>query len=188
MLRSTTTLVTCLALSGLLVGCDTGAEDDPLEEPTDDPALTSDTVTGPASGADRSDADGPARIALDSLSDAGSYLTDADGMALYLFTADSEGETTCYDACADKWPPLTTSGEPATEAPDLRENLLGTIEREDGSMQVTYAGHPLYYYASDSRPGDTTGQDVHDSGGEWYLVTPEGTELEAEDDDEGGPA
>ena len=62
----------------------------------------------------------------------------------------------------------------------MREDLIGTIERRDGQRQVTYDGHALYYYSQDQQPGRTSGQDLTDRWGEWYLVTPEGQHLEEE--------
>lgn len=113
----------------------------------------------------------------------GAYLTDADGRALYLFTADQQGKgdakatSNCSDACATAWPPLLTDGQPKA-GDKVQSDLLGTIERQDGSTQVTYNGWPLYYFARDQGPGETAGQDVHGFGGEWYLVTPEGAKAQ----------
>jgi predicted lipoprotein with Yx(FWY)xxD motif len=115
----------------------------------------------------------------------GTYLADAEGRALYLFTADLQGSgeakavSNCYDACAEAWPPLSADNEPqAGEQVDAA--LLGTIERNDGSKQVTYNGWPLYYFVKDQGAGEITGQDKHGFGGEWYLVTPQGAKVEEE--------
>lgn len=109
----------------------------------------------------------------------GPYLTDAKGRSLYLFESDSEGNSTCYDACAEAWPPLATQGQvEAGEGVDAGK--LDTITREDGTRQVTYNGWPLYYYAQDTQPGDIEGQDVEGFGAEWYLVSPEGEQVEGE--------
>jgi predicted lipoprotein with Yx(FWY)xxD motif len=98
----------------------------------------------------------------------GSFLTDAEGNTLYLFTPDSTpGESTCYDDCAEAWPPLAPAEGMTLPAGVPGE--LTTIERTDGTQQVTYNEIPLYYYAKDDEPGDTTGQDVGDV---WYIVTP----------------
>jgi predicted lipoprotein with Yx(FWY)xxD motif len=102
--------------------------------------------------------------------DLGTVVTDAEGLTLYMFGADESGESTCYDDCAATWPALTVDGEPvAGEGSD--EAQLGTSERDDGTVQVTYAGLPLYYFASDAEPGDTNGQGIGDI---WYVVSPEG--------------
>jgi predicted lipoprotein with Yx(FWY)xxD motif len=103
----------------------------------------------------------------------GSFLTDEKGMTLYLFTKDTPNTSNCYDKCATAWPPLLTSGDPvAGEGVDGA--LLGTTNRTDGTVQVTYNGWPLYYYEKDKAPGDVTGQDV---GGVWYVVSTAGEQI-----------
>lgn len=112
----------------------------------------------------------------------GMHLADADGRALYLLKADAENASSCHDACAEAWPPfLASDGNPPAMGPAVQESLIGTVKRQLGAMQVTYNGHPLYYYAKDREPGDAHGQDVTDEWGEWYLVTPEGDALEKPD-------
>ena len=104
----------------------------------------------------------------------GTLLTDGTGMTLYVFFEDSEGVSTCYDACADNWPPLLTEGTPPAQG-GASEALLSTTERDDGSMQVTYDGQPLYLYSGDSQPGDANG---FGQGNVWYPVTPEGAPMD----------
>ncbi len=99
----------------------------------------------------------------------GRYLADAEGRTLYLFTKDTtEGETTCYDKCAEAWPPFAAD-EPLTLPRALEEDELTSVERTDGTAQVAYNGIPLYYWASDQQPGDTTGQGVGDV---WFVIPP----------------
>jgi predicted lipoprotein with Yx(FWY)xxD motif len=106
----------------------------------------------------------------------GQYLTDGDGRAVYLFKADTAGESACYDQCAGAWPPLLTEGEP--QAGDgVRASLLGTTQRRDGSSQVTYNDWPLYYFTQDTGPNSVKGQDKSGFGAEWYLVSPSGEEV-----------
>jgi len=113
---------------------------------------------------------GPATVNLGQNDALGSFLVDEKGMTLYLFTKDTPNTTVCYDKCAVAWPPLLTAGDPvAGEGVDA--SLLGTTDRTDGTVQVTYNGWPLYYYEKDKAPGDVTGQDV---GGVWYVVSPAG--------------
>lgn len=97
----------------------------------------------------------------------GTFLVDEKGMTLYLFTKDTPGVSNCSGSCLTAWPPLLTSDEP--RADDGVTGKLGTITRDDGSLQVTYNDMPLYYYVTDVKPGDTTGQDV---GGVWFVVAP----------------
>jgi predicted lipoprotein with Yx(FWY)xxD motif len=122
-----------------------------------------------------------AKLEVGQKEDLGKYLTDAEGRSLYLFEADSERNSNCYDACADAWPPLLTKSEPQA-GEGIDKTLIGTIEREgtEGAMQVIYAGWPLYYFARDEAPGDTKGQDIEGFGAEWYLLTPEGEKVYAE--------
>lgn len=112
--------------------------------------------------------------------DLGPYLTDAEGMSLYLFMSDSTQGSTCYDACAQAWPPYTTEEPPNAGEEAVNADMLGTLTRKDGTTQVTYNGWPLYYYVKDTEPGDTRGQDVEGFGAEWYLISPEGRPVEAE--------
>jgi predicted lipoprotein with Yx(FWY)xxD motif/uncharacterized cupredoxin-like copper-binding protein len=99
----------------------------------------------------------------------GPILTDAKGMTLYLFLKDTtKGESSCYDQCAQSWPPFTAS-EPFS-LPFTVKGELSTIQRTDGTTQVAYNGIPLYYFAKDTQPGETNGQDVGDV---WYVVPPD---------------
>lgn len=102
-------------------------------------------------------------------SDLGQILVASDGMTLYLFEADEGDTSTCYDDCAATWPALVDDAPTAGDGVD--GSLLGTTERDDGEVQVTYDGHPLYFYAPDEAPGDTLGQEVGDV---WYVVDAEG--------------
>ncbi len=110
----------------------------------------------------------------------GQYVVDGDNSTLYIFTADERGESSaCYNACAKAWPPLLAMGEVSTEAAVIDTTKLGTIERRDGSMQVTYYGWPLYYYAPDNEPTVVKGQGIRGFGGVWYLISPEGEIIKA---------
>lgn len=119
-----------------------------------------------------------ARIGVTVGSPYGSYLVDASGRPLYMFTSDTEQRSTCYGACARAWPPATTDGTPVAAADSLDAKRLGTIERPSGKLQVTYAGYPLYYYAHDDRGAQPTGQGIHTFGGTWYLLSPSGQAIE----------
>lgn len=107
----------------------------------------------------------------------GKYLSADEGRAVYLFTADSKGRSACQSACAQAWPPVTTSGKPEADA-GVDAAMLGTIERQDGTAQVTYNGMPLYYFVQDQKPGSTAGENVNGFGGEWYLVSPQGKKID----------
>ena len=109
-------------------------------------------------------------------SSAGKYLVGPSGKALYLFEADKNGKSACAGACAKVWPPLTTTGKPGASGGAMSADL-GTITRSDGTKQVTYKGHPLYYYAPDTGPGQTTGQGSNNFGAKWWLVAPSGAAI-----------
>ncbi len=113
------------------------------------------------------------RIQISQKEGLGRFLVDGQGRSLYLLISDQPDKSTCTGNCAVNWPPLLASGQvEAGEGIDATK--LGTLTREDGSIQVTYNGHPLYYFAGDAQPGDTNG---HQKGGRWFLVTPEGNPL-----------
>jgi predicted lipoprotein with Yx(FWY)xxD motif len=105
-------------------------------------------------------------------SEYGTMLFDERGQAIYLFDKETSDDPQCYDDCATAWPPVLTEGPPEADG-DVDAALLGTTDRDDGSVQVTYNGHPLYFYA-DEDPGEVLCHDVDDFGGTWLVVTPEG--------------
>jgi predicted lipoprotein with Yx(FWY)xxD motif len=112
----------------------------------------------------------------------GSYLVDAQGHTLYIFDKDERGESYCNGACAAVWPPLETESMPQA-APGVDGAALGTTKRDDGDLQVTYHGRPLYYYAADaSTPGRTKGQEVDQFGAEWYVLAANGKPVEGGDE------
>jgi predicted lipoprotein with Yx(FWY)xxD motif len=105
-----------------------------------------------------------------------SVLTDSAGRALYLFGSDTSTKSTCSGACATAWPPLTAKGAP-TAGPGAKAADLATITRPGGTKQVTYAGHPLYYFAGDNAPGQTNGEASTAFGAPWYLLAPSGQQI-----------
>jgi predicted lipoprotein with Yx(FWY)xxD motif len=105
-------------------------------------------------------------------SDFGRVIADAKGEAFYLFDKESSKKPRCYGACAQVWPPVLTKGKPMAGS-GVKQSLLGTAKRSNGKLQVTYAGHPLYYYVDDS-PGTILCHDVAEFGGLWLVVKPDG--------------
>lgn len=103
----------------------------------------------------------------------GKILTDGSGRALYLFTREKSDKSDCYDDCAKAWPPFHTKGEPQAKSP-TSQDLIGTTKRRDGSTQVTFNGHPLYYYVDEDEAGEVLCQGVNEFGGIWYVVSPSG--------------
>lgn len=107
----------------------------------------------------------------------GTFLVAGNRRTLYLFEKDKTTKSTCYGQCAQFWPPLLTSGRAKASA-RARGSLLGTTRRRDGKLQVTYKGHPLYYYAQDTKPGQTSGEGLHFFGGGWYALAPNGKKID----------
>jgi predicted lipoprotein with Yx(FWY)xxD motif len=99
----------------------------------------------------------------------GTYLADGAGMALYTYAKDTGSTSTCYGGCATAWPPLLASDASSVTAGSGVTGAIGVTKRTDGTTEVTYKGAPLYYFASDTKPGDVTGDGV---GGVWHIATP----------------
>ena len=106
-------------------------------------------------------------------SDYGRVLTDGRGHTLYLFTRDQARSSRCYGSCARAWPPFTTRRRPLAGR-GLDPDLLGTVRRRGGRRQVTFRGHPLYFFVGDRKPGQIFCQDVFEFGGRWLIVAPDG--------------
>ena len=136
---------------------------------------SSPAATGGAAGA--SGGSGSTIIATAS-SSGDTFLTDGSGRAVYLWVKDSNDTSACSGACAGAWPPVTTTGT-VTASGSAQASDLGTITRSDGTKQVTYDGHPLYYFAGDSGPGTASGQGNDGFGAKWWLVSPSGSDITA---------
>lgn len=118
---------------------------------------------------------GAAVVSLGQAGDLGMVLVDSEGHTLYDFHKDKSGVPACYGACAQNWPPLATGGAPQA-GNGASSGKLGTVERKDGSTQVTYAGHPLYTFVEDKKPGEANGNDVSAFGAQWYALKGSGEE------------
>jgi predicted lipoprotein with Yx(FWY)xxD motif len=104
----------------------------------------------------------------------GQFLTGEDGKTLYLFTPDTTSASNCTDKCAASWPPFTLDAGETVKGGDGVTGTFATIARADGTSQVTYAGHPLYYFGGDKATGDTNGEGLNDK---WYLVGADGNAI-----------
>jgi len=102
----------------------------------------------------------------------GKALFGPSGKVLYVFGPDRGATSHCYGVCAKAWPPLLTTGKPLA-GPDVKANLLGTTKRRNGTLQVTYNRHPLYYYSADTR-GKVMCQHANMHGGIWLIIKPNG--------------
>jgi predicted lipoprotein with Yx(FWY)xxD motif len=151
--------------------------------------LTALAVAGCGGGSDdAASAATPATTAMDQAAtvstskdaELGTILVDSKGRTLYLFEKDTGTTSECNGACAAAWPPLMATGMPTVDG-GAKASLIGTTQRSDGSQQVTYNGHPLYLFASDTKPGDTKGQDVHGFGAGWYVLDTAGNKVSDEE-------
>lgn len=117
-------------------------------------------------------------ITAKKVGDLGKVLVDPEGRTLYFFDKDqhtlySAQSSGCYGACVENWPPLLTEGEPEAED-GAYPTKLSTLKRKDGTLQVTYYGHPLYTYVGDKKSGEANGDDVKAFGGQWHAGNPDG--------------
>lgn len=148
-----------VAACGSSAGSNTSASQTPATPgPASNSAGSSGLTIGTASGSD------------------GTYLTGPSGRALYLWVADTGSKSVCSGACAKVWPPLTSKGMP-TAGGGVTQSDLGLSKRSDGTEQVTYKGHPLYYFISDKSSGQVTGQGSDSFGAKWWLVAPSGASI-----------
>ena len=155
-------------------GSSTGSSVESRTEPTGSASIEatptpSVTSTSPPS-ADPDDREGTRVIVEDS--DFGPMLYAEDGQAIYLFDLESTSAPRCYDECAEAWPPVLTEDDPLA-GQGVDAGLIGTTRRTDGGIQLTYAGHPLYFYAHED-PWQVLCHDFTDFGGTWYVVQPDG--------------
>ncbi len=130
----------------------------------------------PTTAAPASTATGGATVAVQS-SKLGRVLVDANGRTLYLFEKDKGTMSACSGPCASGWPPDFTTGAPQVGS-GATGSLLGTTKRTDGTTQVTYKGHPLYYFVGDKQPGDVNGEGLNAFGAKWYVLAPSGNKID----------
>jgi predicted lipoprotein with Yx(FWY)xxD motif len=115
----------------------------------------------------------------------GTILTDGSGRTLYLFEKDTGPKSACSGKCASDWPPFTATSKPAVSGGASGSDVK-LVKRSDGQMQVTYKGHPLYFYSGDKSPGQTNGQGLKVWGAEWYVLSPAGSKVEGKESGGGG--
>ena len=156
----------------LVAACSSGTSSSTTATP-----LSSSSSPAPAPAVSSGSASG-ATVITTASSSAGTILTSGSGRAMYLWVKDPSGTSYCSGACAGAWPPVTSTGS-VTAVGAAKASDLGTITRSDGSKQVTYDGHPLYYFVGDSGPGVAKGQGSDGFGAKWWLVSPSGTDVTA---------
>ena len=165
-------LALCLAL---LVGCsddEAPRAEDPTAPAERSPSAATESPTEPPSPTTSPEPAERGTRLVAAESDFGTMLFDATGQAIYLFDVETTSEPRCYDACAEAWPPVLTKRQPVA-GEGLDAALLGTVERADGTTQVTYGDHPLYFYAHEGK-NEVLCHDVFLNGGNWYVVQPDG--------------
>jgi predicted lipoprotein with Yx(FWY)xxD motif len=160
--------IAALAAGLLVAGC--GGDDDDDDSASGDTTAATEAVapatTEPAAPA------GAGSTIKTADSQYGGVLFGGNDQAIYYFDKESGSKSECYGACAEAWPPVLTKGAPQAEDV-VQAGLLGTTERDDGTTQVTYDGHPLYYYAHEG-PSEVTCHNVNEFGGLWLAVHPNG--------------
>jgi len=130
-------------------------------------------------------ASGSAMVIKTSSGAAGQFLTDGSGRAVYLWMKDGKNQSACSGACTGVWPPVMTNGT-VTASGGAVASDLGTITRSDGGTQVTYDGHPLYYYTGDTGAGQQNGQGNDGFGAKWWIVAPSGASITSSVTNSGG--
>jgi len=167
------------AVLGALViaGCGGGGS-------TSSPSGESGGSGGEGKAVSRSNSGSGGTIGTAQIAGLGTVLVNSEGMTVYEFTVDHGTKSECYEACEAAWPPVVAKGKP-TAGEGAMASALGTTKRKDGTMQVTYDGHPLYTYAADSAPGEANGSEVE---GTWFVLNTGGTAVKGQATGEGGGA
>jgi predicted lipoprotein with Yx(FWY)xxD motif len=164
--------IATVAAGLLIAGC--GDDDDDSESAATGEATTAEAAA-PAETEAAGGSAGTGTTIKTADSQYGNVLFDGGDQAIYYFDKESGSKSDCYGACAEAWPPVLTEGAPQAGA-GAQAGLLGTTQRDDGTTQVTYDGHPLYLYAHEG-PGQVTCHDVSEFGGLWLAVQPNGEQV-----------
>jgi predicted lipoprotein with Yx(FWY)xxD motif len=150
--RVTTALLSLVVFALVVAGCGGGSS-------------SSSTSTASETSA----SSGSGTVSAAEISGLGTVLVDSEGMTVYMFAKDQGTTSSCYGTCEQGWPPVLAEGKP-TAGEGAMSSQLGTTERKDGTMQVTYAGHPLYTFVEDKAPGEATGNESTAFGGKWSVM------------------
>lgn len=182
MRNQTASVIGAVGIGLVVAACSSGPGTTTSSPATSSPASSS-AAAAPAtaqasSPAATGQASGTATVSLTAISGIpGKFLAGSRGRTLYLFEADKSGASACSGACAAAWPPDTATGSPQAGS-GVSKSLLGTIKRADGTMQLTYNGHPLYYFTADTAAGTAHGQGVKAFGAGWYVVSASGSKID----------
>jgi predicted lipoprotein with Yx(FWY)xxD motif len=162
--KRTTYAFALLAVVGAVViaGCGGGS------------SSTSAESTGSSGESVTTSGGGSGTIAGGEVDGLGTVLVDSSGLTVYMFTEDEGTTSVCYGGCEAAWPPVVASGKP-TAGEGAASSALGTTKRKDGTLQVTYEGHPLYTYGDDKSPGEANGSEAD---GTWFALDESGAAVE----------
>jgi predicted lipoprotein with Yx(FWY)xxD motif len=171
--RALCALCLLFVLAGIVSGCG-GSDGDDSTAPESAPPSTSTTAADEREASNDKPEKAIHGVAFGARSaNLGIILFDFDGRTLYTFGKDQNGKSSCYGACAKRWPPALTEGKPLAQGEASAAKLRAT-KRRDGGVQLVYAGHPLYYYSGDKGGAEYNGQGVRDFGSQWYVIRPSG--------------
>lgn len=181
MRRSLTLGTAAIAAVALLAGCGSSSSSSSSSNST---AASTPATTATQSATSTTAASGPGVTVEAKHSKLGTILAAGPKkLTVYLFEKDKGTTSACEGECASAWPPVTTEGGPVAAGGAVSADL-GTTKRADGTMQVTYKGHPLYFFEEDKDSGDAYGQGSKAFGAGWYVLKPSGSKID-EDGDKG---
>lgn len=156
-------IVSAICIPILLVGLSACGSDEPSKDAASPTATTDVGPTTPQP---------TGTVVTTADSEFGTMLFDENKQAIYIWQVEESATPECYDDCAKAWPPVLTEGAPQATG-EIKADLLGTTKRKDGSVQVTYNGHPLYFYAHE-KPGEVKCHNIATHGGLWWVIQPDG--------------
>lgn len=171
---------TAVSIAALIAGCGSSSSSSTKSaaaQPTSTATQATPTATAPASGSSAAAGTAGVTIATKNAKLGTILAAGPKHMTVYLFEADKGAASSCSGACAQIWPPVTTSSEPKVGGAAMAADL-STITRPDGTKQVTYKGHPLYFFARDGDKGDAYGQGIKSFGSDWYVLAPTGKKVD----------
>jgi predicted lipoprotein with Yx(FWY)xxD motif len=161
----------------LLAGCGSGSSSSSSSSAASTPSTPAQSTPAPATTTATSTAAGGELVNSKNEKVGTILAAGPKKLTVYLFEGDKGAASSCTGACAKAWPPVTTSGAPTVAGVAVSADL-GTITREDGTKQVTYKGHPLYFFAKDGDSADAYGQGVKAFGSSWYVLKPSGSKID----------
>jgi predicted lipoprotein with Yx(FWY)xxD motif len=170
----TTYAFALLAVLGALVIAGCGSSGSSTESSSAGEASSSSSSGAGKPVSSSSSATGGMALTAAEVSGLGTVLVDSEGFTVYEFAKDQGPTSSCYGACEEAWPALTTEGKP-TAGEGAMSSQLGTTKRKDGTLQVTYAGHPLYTFVEDESAGEANGNESNAFGGKWSALDESGS-------------